>query len=234
MSDALRFRIDAAGDAPDRVLVVQSEAVVYLAIASANGTWDTGTEVAEATVRNLRSRLAGQAMSDAIGELLVAHRDAYQSEAVPHNGSGAIDLMLARLTPTTVDLAWGGADRAYLVRDGAIVRHARPHCEGEATVSATRPRELVYAEHPFYPRMRTRNFGAHVHAVPERQPDLERLNEPWPFLSGDVFVITNDRTWLMLSDVELMRLLQHDRPAHAIVDASRGRWESAAIVVQRV
>lgn len=234
MSDEPLFRIDAAGDVPDRTIATVHESVAYVVIASANGTWDTGDEVSIATIRNLRPRLGSRVMSDGIAQVVAAHRAAYEAEAVPHDGSGAIDLMLARVTASTIDLGWSGACRAFLVHGGTIIRHARPHCHGEDFVSATSSREQAYALYDGRMFMRKRMFGEGMRGEPE-EPDVERLDEPWPFVSGDRLVMMNDRVWRTLSDEEILRRLTLARPAQMLVEPGlQGGWKAAAIVVERV
>lgn len=235
MSNPSTLDIDAAGDAPDRVIAVDAPEAVFLALASSNGTWDTGHEVAEATMRNLRPRLRGRTMNEGLVDLVTAHREAYEVEAIPHEGSGSIDVMLARMTSATVELAWAGGCRAYLIRRSAIIAHARPHCHGEAYISATLPREKAYELYDGRMFMRTRSFGDNMHASPAPQPTLERLVEPWPVVPGDTLVMMNDRVWRMLSDVEILRLVRKPHPAIALVEAAgKPGWKTAAIVVQRV
>lgn len=125
-------------------------------------------------------------------------------------------LTVAHLGPAVVTVAHVGDSRAYLVRDGQVLRLTRDHSVAEALVSNG---QLDPAAARFHPQ---RHILTQAVGIPG---DLEVDVSQHPWQSGDRFLLCTDGLTEVVSDAELGALVAAaptpQKGADALIEAAR-------------
>ena len=187
-------------------------------VADGMGGHEGGEEASHLAVEAVR-----QAYRDTPGDpqhaLLVGFQSAHeqiQQHAREHSqlsGMGTTCTAVA-LTDSQFCYAHIGDSRLYLVRDGVLTRMTNDHSRVNDMVEAGIIQPEDAENHP------DRNVLSKAMGVGhEFQPEIPE--EPVPLLAGDILLLCTDGLWSLLSDGELLEVLQSLSPSDACKELVR-------------
>lgn len=206
------------------------------AVADGVGGLAGGADASRTTVDALAASFdhpdGGPAASELLASILEANRQIVASRLNELDGPSASTLVALLFDRVTFETAHVGDSRAYLRREGGLVRLTEDHSliHQQVRSGILTEEEAVLSRHR---HVITRSLGANPEVEVEQRP-------PEGFRDGDVFVLCSDGLTDVVADAEIDEVLGSGADAVATATRlvelanSRGGPDNISVVVVRV